>query len=213
MMDRVSNWMHVDQFTVDQAAALWCGSPPAKNFLSEINNSTEFHAIKQMLTAAIASNLLASDTRLNYFASTGDHSKTLVWRSDLELFARGKNLFPAFLFDTLVSFEDPRPFLPLAQFSKPIAAAVKSEVPAPIPAAGTLKRGGRPQEYDWDTFTLEIIRIAATPDGLPDTQAELVRMMAEWFQRTNGQEPAESSMKMRISRIYSYLEKAKNPST
>ncbi|MEW9838587.1 hypothetical protein [Mesorhizobium marinum] len=74
-----------------------------------------------------------------------------------------------------------------------------------------INRGGRPAEYDWDTFVMEIIRRANHPDGLPDTQAELVRDMLAWFQSTSGREPAESTVKARISKIYRYLAEAKNP--
>lgn len=66
-------------------------------------------------------------------------------------------------------------------------------------------KGGRPQEYDWDTFVVEIIRRANTPDGLPETQAELIRDMLTWFSETCGREPAESSVKGRIAKIYQYL--------
>ena len=65
--------------------------------------------------------------------------------------------------------------------------------------------GGRPAEYDWDSFMLEIIRRANTPDGLPDSQAELIREMLQWFTDKFGSEPAESSLKLRTSKIYKYL--------
>lgn len=70
-------------------------------------------------------------------------------------------------------------------------------------------RSGRPEAYDWDTFVFEIIRRANSPDGLPETRAELVRDMLEWFSLTYGKEPSESSVKSRISQIYKYLEKVK----
>ena len=35
-------------------------------------------------------------------------------------------------------------------------------------------KGGRPREYGWDALANEIIRIANSPDGLPETQAELI---------------------------------------
>jgi hypothetical protein len=57
---------------------------------------------------------------------------------------------------------------------------------------------------------MEIVRRANLPDGLPDTQADLVRDMLTWFQTTYGQEPADSAVKARISKIYRYLEEAKN---
>lgn len=73
----------------------------------------------------------------------------------------------------------------------------------------TTNRGGRPSEYDWDSFMLEIIRRANSLDGLPDSQAELVRDMLQWFSITTGLEPAESSIKVRTSKIYKYLNESK----
>ena len=52
---------------------------------------------------------------------------------------------------------------------------------------------------------LEIIRRANTADGLPDSQADLVRDMLEWFLAKFGSEPAESSVKLRTSKVYKYL--------
>jgi hypothetical protein len=126
----------------------------------------------------------------------------LISRADLEAFARSRNLFPAFLFDTLAPLEnrgclssDDTPRL------RVIDAVLTSSPP---------NRGGRPPEHDWNTFILEIIRRANHPDGLPDTQAALVREMLAWFQSTFGKEPAESAVKERISKIYRYMAEAKN---
>ncbi|MDJ0944575.1 MAG: hypothetical protein QNJ30_14010 [Kiloniellales bacterium] len=69
---------------------------------------------------------------------------------------------------------------------------------------------GRPRKYDWDAFYREVIRIANLPDGLPATQAELDRTMAEWFQRTYGQEPSESVLKERVRNIYRHLKEGGN---
>lgn len=57
---------------------------------------------------------------------------------------------------------------------------------------------------------MEIIRRANTPDGLPATQADLIRDMLQWFVETEGKEPAESAVKSRISKIYKYMDEAKN---
>ena len=191
--------MHVNIFTVEQAAALWCGTDPAKlNFVDSFNPS-EILAIKQMLFAGIFAKELPADTSTNGLARIGDHSKSLVARTSLEVFARAKNLFPAFLFDTLLPFDDSGQ-TPAVRLR---SVAVKSPDSPP-------NRGGRPPEYDWDKFTLEIIRRANTPDGLPTTQAELIRDMLEWFTASEGKEPAESAVKSRISKIYRYMDEAKN---
>jgi hypothetical protein len=99
-----SNWMSVDLFTVNQAAALWAGVDPAKLWPLDSFNPSEYVATKQMLTAAIVTGQLPADTSTNAFVIIGDHSETLVSRVNLEAFARGKNQFPAFLFDTLAPF-------------------------------------------------------------------------------------------------------------
>lgn len=57
---------------------------------------------------------------------------------------------------------------------------------------------------------MEIIRQANLPDGLPEKQADLVREMLSWFQARFDQEPAKSAVKARVSKIYRYLEGAKN---
>lgn len=129
-------------------------------------------------------------------------------RSELEKYAKKKGLFPAFLFDTLAPFVSDES--PLDVFNR--IAFNKTQAPE---VAQPANQGGRPTEYDWDSFMLEIIRRANTPDGLPDSQAELVREMLQWFTDKFGSEPAESSVKQRTSKIYKYLSetkaKANNP--
>lgn len=198
----VSHWMHVDLFTVKQAAALWINTDPASIWSIAGNSPPEYAAVVQMLTAGIVNGELRADTSTNALSMIGDHAESLVSRADLEMFARKRNLFPAFLFDTLAPFERCDPF----------ASALRSRLTRPqaSPEAMPANRGGRPPQYDWDSFTMEIIRRANLPDGLPEKQADLVREMLSWFQSTCGQEPAESAVKGRISKIYRYLAEAKN---
>ncbi len=84
----------------------------------------------------------------------GNHSSTLVSRTDLEAFARTKKQFPRFLFNTLspseTNVEEP--------FERPVPPDNKAEVSQQTEPV--VRRGGRPPEYDWDSFTMEIIRIA-----------------------------------------------------
>lgn len=198
-MAEVSNWMHVDVFTVDQAAALWCGFDPTRVSLNTRQNPPEFAAVKQLLVGAIVSKEISCDSSRNYMHSIGSFGDSLIPRSELEKLARKKNVFPAFLFDTLAPFEaPPRPVFQ----AFPVAPTAAVTMP---PTEAAANRGGRPAEYDWDSFMLEIIRRANTPDGLPDSQAELVREMLEWFSATSSSEPAESSVKLRTSKIYNYL--------
>jgi hypothetical protein len=196
--------MNVDLFTVEQASALWVNADPASLWLVTHFNPPEYAAIKQMLTAGIVTGELPADTSINPWRIIGDHDKSLVSRVNLEIYARKRKLFPAFLFDTLAPFQQQDAFAPIAGMERPKTSTQQETTSA--------NRGGRPAQYDWDSFTMEIIRRANLPDGLPEKQAYLVREMLEWFQVTCGQEPAESAVKARISKIYKYLDEAKNRS-
>jgi hypothetical protein len=177
-------WAFADILTVEQAACLWVGSDPAANpFGRSAHENTRIAAIKQALSAAIATNSLVADSSRNASAIIGDYSKSLVTRQALESFAKFKGERPPFLFDA---------FLPSP-----------TEERAP-------DKGGRPSEYDWDAFTVEIIRIADL-DSLPETQSELISRMLEWCGQAWGKQPAESSVKARISRIYNGLGRSRKP--
>ncbi len=193
-MPEISNWMYVEILSVEQAAALWCGFDP--NLISVIDdlNPSELLAAKQVIVDGIYSGQLRAFTGENPYHHIGKHERTLVHRRDLMDLARSKGVYPAFLFDTLAPFQN---------------GATTVEDGKTADTRGKNK-GGRPQEYDWDTFIFEIIRLANTPDGLPETQAELIRYMLEWYSENFGSEPAESSVKQRISKIYNYLDKGKN---
>lgn len=67
-------------------------------------------------------------------------------------------------------------------------------------------RGGRPPKYKWDEFYLELIRLANTPDGLPEKQADLERHMAEWCALAWGQEPAPSVIRSKLAPLYKRTE-------
>lgn len=74
-----------------------------------------------------------------------------------------------------------------------------------------MPKGGRPLKYDWDAFTIEIIRIANTIDGLPDSQAELIKELLQWCRDNWNKEPADSSVKSRVSKIYHDLGLGQKP--
>jgi hypothetical protein len=67
-------------------------------------------------------------------------------------------------------------------------------------------RGGRPPKYDWEAFFVEIT-VRADLDSLPNTQAELERDMAEWCFDAWGEQPAESVIRDKISRIFKHPRK------
>ena len=202
-MSDASNWMYVEVFTVDQAAALWCGLEPSVMNPYSGNNPSEAVAIKQMLTGAITTGKLLANSEANVFSSIGDYSNSLVSRHDLKTYAQQRQLYPAFLFDTLASFGGAETLQASPHLRRP-------EPAEPVTLKTDRNVGGRPPEYDWDSFILEVICRANSPDGLPDTQSELIRDLLQWFSDVYGVEPAESAVKQRISKIYNYLKKAKN---
>lgn len=52
-MTLVSAWMHTEIFTVEQAAALWCGYDPSRLTSIDSMNPPDVLAVKQMLTGEI----------------------------------------------------------------------------------------------------------------------------------------------------------------
>ena len=193
-------WALVDALTVNQAACLWVGAEPTESdterkYRGKTAELDRVAAVKQMLSAAIRAGELSADPSANPMAMIGDDSKTLVSRETLREFAETKNQRPAFLFDTLLPQEVKH------------GGDVSDDGIAPSRIARS--RGGRPAEYDWDTFVIEIIRIADM-DSLPEKQSELKERMLQWCEDTWGKQPAESSVKSRISNIYNKLGRVKN---
>lgn len=77
-MAAISNWMHVDLFTVDQASALWCEFDPVKISMLSYKNPPEFAATKQMLIGAILGDEIYSDSSKNMLSGAGDFSATFL---------------------------------------------------------------------------------------------------------------------------------------
>jgi|GEM_PF-2247713 len=203
-MDGKSNWNFVDHFTLHQAACLWCNLNPAKiPELLTFRHPSEVVAAKQMLVSAITSGKLSAGKNANQFSYINEYSGCLVSRDDLQKLAESKDVKPSFLFDTILSIDDSSKANDKSDETR--------EVDKNAGKTGNGKqRSGRPEEYDWNTFVFEIIRRANSPDGLPETQAELVKDMLEWFSLSYDKEPSESSVKSRISPIYRYLDKVRN---
>ncbi len=202
-MNEKSNWNFVDLFTVHQAACLWCNLNPAKiPEVFSLQHPSEVVAAMQLLVSAINTGTLILEGDCNAFSYINNYTNCYLKRSDLIDFANAKGMRPKFLFDTILPIEDHLPKSASSAFGDDTVqagSAIKNQ---------SERKRGRPQEYDWDSFIFEIIKRANSPDGLPETQAELVRIMLQWFLETAGGEPAESSVKSRISKIYRYLNKA-----
>jgi len=63
-------------------------------------------------------------------------------------------------------------------------------------------RGAQPR-YDWDAFWIEVCR-STYSDGLPGSQADLVRRMRDWFE-TTGSVPDDSTIKKKLSPLWRAL--------
>lgn len=80
----------------------------------------------------------------------------------------------------------------------------------PNSAAHQKNKGGRPEEYDWVGFYHEVIRIADM-DGVPDSQAELVKRLLDWFRTKHDKYPGDSTVKVRVSKLYQALGRGPKP--
>lgn len=74
--------------------------------------------------------------------------------------------------------------------------------PAPIPTPAQTPRGVA-SRYDWDAFWIEVCR-STYSDGLPGSQADLVRRMRDWFE-TTGSVPDDSTIKKKLSPLWRAL--------
>lgn len=195
------NWDSVDFFHVLQAAWLWCDKNPEPHIgsvaLTLFPLPEDVAAVHQMLGGAIRRSDLPADHSGNpdFYPRLQpiprDLMKSEVTRSDLIVFAKSKNQFPPFLFDTMG---------PTTEQDVTVTVQPSRNLDTPE----TKKKGGRPLEYDWDGAMIEILRIA-DEDSLPKTQADLVRAVISWFRATYDKEPAESEVKRRVSAIYKAL--------
>lgn len=193
MVDYVA-WGMADPLTVEQAACLWAGVNPS-NMLLLLRPDSEWSAVApclQMLTGAIVSGELTADPSPNPKSFIGNHDKSMVRRADLMVLAESRDQCPPFLYDTMLK--------PGAEDASVVNMAVPPK-----------NKGGRPPEWDWNAFILEIIRIANTLDGLPKTRAELAAVMRDWFIDQCDDHPADTTLEDRIRPIYQYLERPRKP--
>lgn len=68
----------------------------------------------------------------------------------------------------------------------------------------TAARLGRPRIWDWDAALTYLMSIAQTPDGLPTgtgSQAQIERLLADWFMAETGDTPAESQIRKHATKI------------
>lgn len=71
------------------------------------------------------------------------------------------------------------------------------------------RRVGRPPKWDWEAALCAITAIANSPNGLPDghgAQAEVGRMLSQWFRDNQDGEPAASEIGARAAKIMSAID-------
>lgn len=66
------------------------------------------------------------------------------------------------------------------------------------------RRGGRPAQYDWDAFWVEVCQ-RMHENGLPKTQADLVDEMLDWFVEKGDERIDQRTIEKKISKLYQVL--------
>lgn len=146
----------------------------------------------------LVSRLLASG-EITAYDSGHREVRASRWRDDPNCFRR-EDLF---LFRSHLQQLYGHRLWPASAGSEPDSAAapiVQDDVVASSVAAK--HRGGRPSPYNQDAFKKEIVRLANTPDGLPD-RAALFSHMADWCAENWGDNiPADSTIRNWIAKVY-----------
>ena len=92
-------WDLVDEFTVPQAACLWCGIEPGAIPRTTIHQHPQTVAIKRMIEGAIERGQLTAKSVDELWSSRDmRYNEATVALSDLRALAESKNQRPAFLF-------------------------------------------------------------------------------------------------------------------
>jgi hypothetical protein len=69
---------------------------------------------------------------------------------------------------------------------------------------------GRPRKWDWDGALFFLVARANTPDGLPPVQADVEKMIADYFGRKNGGDcPSESSIREKVQLLFDAMDQEK----
>ena len=83
---------------------------------------------------------------------------------------------------------------------KVVAKLLSRQINEGKDAARAKGRPGRKEKWDWDGAAAHLFKIAKTPVGLPTNQAEVERILKDWFMKTTGDYPAESTIREKIKR-------------
>ena len=175
-------WALAEHLSLEQAACLWCDAEPMTIIQLGKPIATVSPAIVAIFSvlqnAAIAGSLKVSTVGATHIV--GDHSGSIVARAALAEFAKSKRQFPTFLFDT-------------------VAPTINNDTQV------AKSKGGRNPTHDWNACIGEIVRLANTPDGLPE-RPELIEHLKEWFSSRFTSEPSPSQLYEKVRPIYEYLE-------
>lgn len=85
------------------------------------------------------------------------------------------------------------------------------EMHATVQVAGR-PRTGRPRMWDWEGALTHLLALAQHPDGLPigpGAQAQIERLIAEWFVGTTGNSPATSQIRNWAQKVMGALQSPK----
>jgi hypothetical protein len=68
-------------------------------------------------------------------------------------------------------------------------------------------RGGRPPKYDWERAQLEVFgRVFRGDTPEPKTQADVERLLSQWFLDDLGSQPAESEIRKRAKKLFEAIQ-------
>ena len=66
------------------------------------------------------------------------------------------------------------------------------------------QRGGRPQKFSWEDIWIETGRFIHY-EGVPPTAAGLMRHLQQWCEDQFGEQPADSTLKPKLRKLYAAL--------
>jgi hypothetical protein len=103
---------------------------------------------------------------------------------------------------------DARDFLLGPSVRRVIEQQLEPKIAARLGAPPALKAppknvGGRPTQHDWDAVWIEIVRLANTPDGLPERnklQNHLAEFVSAW-----AKVPDDRALREKLARLYKQL--------
>ncbi len=140
------------------------------------------------------------DTGTARFSTSGSYSPITI---------EGIVLVPS---DKLDAYLRPTPndtFQPKPQENEVPVREANTTNPAPATPSIKASSAGRPAKWDWEALWVQACKRIYL-DGIPKTQAELVRELQTWFVEEYGDTPSDSQIKERVSKLLRALREAEN---